>query len=121
VQAAPSGDHNSLRADPKATQAVGFPRPILYGFCSLGMADLKNLGRSPSGTAWAMQLRFSPRPLSGLTLCVEIWRDGLVSHLRRGAVLSSSTADGEARLVRPGLKRQFSDRTVSLRRTEPMV
>jgi acyl dehydratase len=80
-----SGDYNALHADPQHARDVGFPRPILHGLCTLGMAghalvrtycdyDPKRLAK--------MDVRFSAPVYPGETLRTEMWRDGSVISFR---------------------------------------
>lgn len=74
-----SGDYNPLHVDPKTAQAAGFPRPILHGLCSFGMAGraiLKACCDNDPARLAAMQVRFSAPVFPGETLRTEIWRDG---------------------------------------------
>jgi len=80
-----SGDYNPLHADPQHAKDVGFPKPILHGLCTLGMAghallrtccdyDPKRLTR--------MEVRFSAPVYPGETLRTEMWRNGNVISFR---------------------------------------
>ena len=73
-----SGDVNPLHADPDFAKAAGFPRPILHGLASMGVAGhalLKTLcGYDPSRLT-AMSVRFSAPVFPGETLRTEIWQD----------------------------------------------
>jgi acyl dehydratase len=84
-----SGDYNPLHADPKAAQAAGFPRPILHGLCSFGIAGraiLKACCDNDPARLAAMQLRFSAPVFPGETLRTEIWRDGTAVSFRTRAM-----------------------------------
>jgi acyl dehydratase len=74
-----SGDMNPLHADPKVATTAGFPRPILHGLCSFGIAGRALLklacGNDPARLTH-MQLRFSAPAYPGETIRTEIWRDG---------------------------------------------
>lgn len=63
-----SGDLNPLHADPLIAQAVGFPRPILHGLCTLGFAT-RALVRSVCGgdgdRVRALSARFAAPVLPG--------------------------------------------------------
>jgi acyl dehydratase len=80
-----SGDVNPLHADPDFAQEAGFPRPILHGLASMGVAGhalLKTLcGYDPAGLT-SMSVRFSAPVFPGETVRVEIWRDGAVASFR---------------------------------------
>lgn len=71
-----SGDRNPLHADPDVATAAGFPRPILHGLASYGMAGIavaRALGRAPSDVA-ALQCRFSGVLFPGDAMAFAIWR-----------------------------------------------
>jgi acyl dehydratase len=74
-----SGDRNPLHVDPAVAAAAGFPRPILHGLCTYGVAA-RALQRALCGDAAArfarMDCRFSQPMLPGDTLAVDIWRMG---------------------------------------------
>jgi acyl dehydratase len=74
-----SGDYNPLHADPEVARAAGFPRPILHGLCSLGVAGhalLKTVaGYDPAGFK-SMRLRFTAPVFPGETIRTEMWIDG---------------------------------------------
>src|SRR5438874_632084 len=80
-----SGDPNPLHADPGIARAAGFPRPILHGLGTFGVAGhaiLKRLcGYDPSRLK-AMAGRFSAPVFPGETIRTELWRDGEVVSFR---------------------------------------
>ena len=80
-----SGDYNPLHADPKVAAAGGFPKPILHGLCSFGVAT-RAIMRACCGNDQAMlkkiQLRFSAPVYPGETIRTEIWRDGTTVSFR---------------------------------------
>jgi acyl dehydratase len=80
-----SGDVNPLHADPEFAKAAGFPRPILHGLATFGVAGhaiLKGFaGYDPAKLA-AMKCRFSAPVFPGETIRTEMWRDGGVVSFR---------------------------------------
>lgn len=80
-----SGDINPLHAEPEFAKAAGFPRPILHGLATFGVAGhalLKSLcGYDPARLA-AIAGRFSTPVFPGETIRTEIWRDGAVASFR---------------------------------------
>ncbi len=80
-----SGDPNPLHAEPAVAKAAGFPRPILHGLASFGIAChgiLKGLCDHDPGKLKAISARFSAPVFPGETLRTEIWRDGAVVSFR---------------------------------------
>jgi acyl dehydratase len=84
-----SGDMNPLHADPKIAAAAGFPRPIMHGLCSFGIAGRALLkltaGNDPARLAH-MQVRFTAPAYPGETIRTEIWRDGQTVSFRARAL-----------------------------------
>jgi acyl dehydratase len=84
-----SGDVNPLHAEPAFARAGGYPRPILHGLATFGVAGhalLKSLcGYDPARLA-AMAGRFSAPVFPGETIRTEIWRDGNVASYRARVV-----------------------------------
>ena len=74
-----SADYNPLHCDPDAAAAAGFPRPILQGLGTFGVAGhalLRSVcGYDPVRLA-EIAGRFSAPVFPGETLRTEIWRDG---------------------------------------------
>lgn len=74
-----SGDVNPLHADPAAARRAGFPRPILHGLCTYGIACRALLrlfcGNDP-GALVALDARFSLPLFPGETLRTDAWRTG---------------------------------------------
>jgi acyl dehydratase len=77
-----SGDYNPLHADPEVARSAGFPRPILHGLCSLGVAGhalLKTVAAYDPARFKSMRLRFTAPVFPGETIRTEMWIDG--SHV----------------------------------------
>jgi len=74
-----SGDYNPLHADPEVAKAGGFPRPILHGLCTFGVAGhalLRTLCGYDPARLKRMEVRFSAPVYPGETIRTEIWREG---------------------------------------------
>jgi acyl dehydratase len=84
-----SGDLNPLHADPAVASAAGFPRPILHGMATMGIAAhavLRTLLGYDARRFAAMRVRFTAPVLPGDTLRTELWVDGSVVSLRTTAL-----------------------------------
>ena len=80
-----SGDYNILHSDPVHAQKVGFPRPILHGLCTFGVAGhamLKTLCGYDPARFRSMEARFSSPVYPGETLRTEMWKEGNVVSFR---------------------------------------
>ncbi|HEV2547268.1 MAG TPA: MaoC/PaaZ C-terminal domain-containing protein [Stellaceae bacterium] len=74
-----SGDYNPLHADPGFAKAGGFPRPILHGLCTYGVAGhalLRLLCDYDPTRLKRIDVRFSAPVYPGETIRTEIWREG---------------------------------------------
>jgi acyl dehydratase len=74
-----SGDYNPLHADPGFAKAGGFPRPILHGLCTYGVAGhalLRLVCDYDPMRLKRMDVRFSAPVYPGETVRTEIWREG---------------------------------------------
>src|SRR5207248_7844121 len=84
-----SGDPNPLHVDPAVAKAAGFPRPILHGLGTFGVAARAILqsfcGYDPARLA-AIAGRFSAPVFPGETIRTEMWRDGGVVSFRARVV-----------------------------------
>lgn len=72
-----SGDMNPLHADPEAAKAAGFPRPILHGLGTYGVAChaiLKMCCDYRPERLQSLETRFSAPVFPGETIRTEIWR-----------------------------------------------
>ena len=80
-----NADYNPLHADPDVAAKAGFPRPILHGLCTFGVAGHAILqaacGYDPARIA-SIETRFSAPLFPGETISVEVWRDGGVISFR---------------------------------------
>jgi len=79
------GDYNPLHADPKVARAAGYPRPILHGLCTFGVAGralLKACCGNDPGRLRSMAVRFSAPVFPGERIRTEIWRDGPIASFR---------------------------------------
>lgn len=80
-----SGDYNILHSDPAHARKVGFPRPILHGLCTFGVAGhalLKTLCDYEPARFKSMEARFSSPVYPGETLRTEMWKTGNVVSFR---------------------------------------
>jgi acyl dehydratase len=99
-----SGDYNPLHSDPAHAQAAGFPRPILHGLATFGIAGralLQTLcGYDPKKLV-AMEGRFSAPVYPGETIRTEMWVDGKsVSYRARIAARDvTAISNGRAELA----------------------
>ncbi|MGC3987419.1 MAG: MaoC/PaaZ C-terminal domain-containing protein [Pseudorhodoferax sp.] len=78
-------DRNPLHADPEAAQRAGYPRPILHGLCTWGMAAravLRCVLGYEAGRLRSLESRFSSAVYPGETLRFELWRDADVVSFR---------------------------------------
>ncbi|HEY6027305.1 MAG TPA: MaoC/PaaZ C-terminal domain-containing protein [Pseudolabrys sp.] len=84
-----SGDVNPLHAEPTFAREGGYPRPILHGLATFGVAGhalLKTLCNYDPARLTAMAGRFSAPVFPGETIRTEIWRDGDVVSFRARAL-----------------------------------
>ncbi len=73
-----SGDRNPLHSDPWfARELAGFPKPILHGLCTYGVAGralIAALGGGDASKITAISARFSSPVFPGDVLTTSIWR-----------------------------------------------
>jgi acyl dehydratase len=84
-----SADPNPLHAEPAVAKAAGFPRPILHGLATFGVAGhaiLKTVCGYDPGRLTAIAGRFSAPVFPGETIRTEMWRDGPVVSFRARVV-----------------------------------
>jgi acyl dehydratase len=84
-----SGDPNPLHADPAVAKAAGFPRPILHGLATFGIAChgiLKSLCDHDPGLLKAISGRYSAPVFPGETIRTEMWREGEIVSFRARVV-----------------------------------
>jgi acyl dehydratase len=70
-----TGDRHLIHIDPEAARAIGQPRPILHGLCTLGFAARElagPLGRQP-GELLSLEARFTAAVLPGDLLELRTW------------------------------------------------
>lgn len=87
-----TGDPHLIHIDPEAARAIGAPRPILHGLCTLGFATrviADALGVRPHALA-GLEVRFSKMALPGDELTVHLW-----DPESGGRPFAVSSADGE--------------------------
>ena len=100
-----SGDRNPLHAEPAVAKAAGFPRPILHGLGTFGVAGhavLKTMCGYDPARLTAFAGRFSAPVFPGETIRTEMWRDGAVVSFRARVVERDVIAINNGRAeVRP--------------------
>ena len=73
-----SGDRNPLHSDPWFAQNLaGFPKPILHGLCTYGIAGrvlVAELGGGDASKITAVGARFTSPVFPGETLTTSVWR-----------------------------------------------
>ena len=72
-----TGDRNPIHADPALARAAGFPRPILHGLCTFGIAGralLKSYCDYETALFHRMAARFSAPVYPGETIRTEMWK-----------------------------------------------
>jgi len=83
-----NGDFNPLHADPEVAKQAGYPKPILHGLCTYGMAGrgvLQAYADNDPVRLTRFDTRFSAPVYPGETLVVEMWdgEDGYVQFQAR--------------------------------------
>jgi len=71
-------DNNPLHADPEVAARAGYPRPILHGLCTYGVAAraiVQTVCGHDANKLVSMNTRFSSPVYPGETLVVEMWKD----------------------------------------------
>jgi acyl dehydratase len=96
-----SGDRNPLHSDPWfAREMAGFPRPILHGLCTYGVAGrvlVSELGGGDVSKITSIAARFTAPVFPGDTLTTSVWRTEPRQAVFR---TEASNPDGsDARLV----------------------
>ena len=84
-----SGDVNPLHADPAVARAAGFPRPILHGLATYGVAGhaiLKTWCDYDPARLKSLNTRFSAPVFPGETIRTEMWKRGSRIHFRARVV-----------------------------------
>lgn len=74
-----SGDRNPLHANPDVAAAAGFPKPILHGLCTYGVACravLQAMADYDPARIRQFDVRFSAPVFPGETIETRLWRDG---------------------------------------------
>ncbi|MDF2823520.1 MAG: dehydrogenase [Mycobacterium sp.] len=72
------GDRNPLHSDPEFASAAGFPKPILHGLCTYGMACKAITDALLDGDAAAVgsySARFAGVVYPGETLLARVWKE----------------------------------------------
>ena len=99
-----SGDYNPLHAEPAAARAAGYPRPILHGLATFGVAGhaiLRTACDYDPSRLVAMGGRFTAPVFPGETIRTEMWRDGPVASFRARVVERNvvAIANGRAEIA----------------------
>ena len=74
-----SGDYNPLHAEPAVGKKAGFPRPILHGLCTYGVAAravLRSYCGYDASKLTGFDARFSSPVFPGETIRTQMWKDG---------------------------------------------
>ncbi|MBI4191822.1 MAG: MaoC family dehydratase N-terminal domain-containing protein [Betaproteobacteria bacterium] len=82
-------DRHPMHVDPATAKASGFPRPILHGLGTLGIAGyalLKSYCDYDPAKFRFLRLRFSAPVFPGETIRMEMWKNGAVVSFRARVV-----------------------------------
>jgi acyl dehydratase len=74
-----SGDMNPLHADPDVASRAGFPRPILHGLATYGMAChalIEAFCSHEAARLRSLEVRFSSPVFPGDAIEFQYWREG---------------------------------------------
>ncbi len=106
-----SGDRNPLHSDPWfAREMAGFPKPILHGLCTYGVAGrvlVAELGGGDASKISSIAARFTAPVFPGDTLTTSIWRTEPGTALFRTQASNPDRSD--ARLVLEDGVAEYSD------------
>jgi acyl dehydratase len=95
-----TADPNPLHVDPAVAKAAGFPRPILHGLATFGIAAhalLKSVCGYDPARLKSIAGRFSAPVFPGETIRTEIWRDGNLVSFRARVVEREAVAINNGR------------------------
>lgn len=73
-----NNDRNPLHADPEVARSAGFPRPILHGSCTYGVAGhaiLRTICGYDAMKLKRLDVRFTSPVFPGETLRIEMWHE----------------------------------------------
>jgi acyl dehydratase len=98
-----SGDRNPLHFDPDIARAAGFPRPIMHGLCTYGIAGwqiIKTFCAHDPARLKALDVRFAAPVLPGELLRTQMWLDGQIVSFCTHAVDRDVVVLSNGRAVR---------------------
>ena len=85
-----SGDSNPLHSDPNFAKMAGYPKPILHGLCSYGVACrsiVEVLCEKDSKKLKRFDVRFSSPVFPGETIVTEIWKKDDSVHFQSSKLI----------------------------------
>jgi len=97
-----SGDLNPLHADPETALKAGFPRPILHGLATYGIAGraiIEAMAGNEPDRLIELDARFTAPVFPGETFRTEMWRDGEIISFRTRCLERDAVAINNGRAV----------------------